>query len=140
MKPRWEQHYTNDLASGEPGMIIRKPGQVGGRVVVFIFESEDDDGIHWYAPGFDVPGDAAMSNKSEMGSVTTGGDVIVRVDRNDNQGPIEIVRNEPSDPVNVAAAVKTEQFIERLGTENLEQARRRAFEDALITYGLKEPD
>ena len=116
-------------------MIIRKPGERGGRVVVFIFESEDDDGIHWYAPGFDTPDDDAMSNKSEMGKVSTCGDAIVSVERDENLGPIEIVRNDLDDPINEAAAIKTRQFIEKIGNESLEQARQRAFADALATHG-----
>lgn len=70
-----------------------------------------------------------------MGKVSTCGDDIVSVERDENLGPIEIVRNDLDDPINEAAAIKTRQFIEKIGNESLEQARQRAFADALATHG-----
>lgn len=135
MKPRYEQHYTTDMASGEPGLVIRRKSDGADRFAAFIFESEDEDGIHWVAPGFDNPWDMANSNRSEIGEIETGGEAIVSIHR-PNDGTIEVLRNPLREPLNEGATRQLQRFVENLGDETLESARQRAFEQLRQAYGM----
>ena len=102
LRPRWNQTLVADIASGESGLVTRKRGEREGRVTVFLFEVEDDDGelvgIHWHSPGFDDPLDAAFSNNLERGPVTPDPEpgIIASVDTGEGR-VIEVVRNDPAD-------------------------------------------
>ena len=131
-----------DIASGESGLVTRKRGEREGRVTVFLFEVEDDDGelvgIHWHSPGFDDPLDAAFSNNLERGPVTPDPEpgIIASVDTGEGR-VIEFVRNDPADPIQTLQARQTRKFLDKVVDETLEQARRRAFNKAQRHYGIK---
>ena len=73
VRPRLAQKYTRDLSDDVPGLVIVIRGEIA-RSAIFLFESDDEDGMHWFAPGFDYPLDEAFSNKSERGTVITQSD------------------------------------------------------------------
>lgn len=140
MKPRLEQKYTRDLSNGVPGLIMMR-GDEMMRGAIFIFESDDEDGIHWFAPGFDTPGEKGFSNASEIGTIITESDKanhIVSVDRRNNGGLLEVLINGDSDPVPLSesTARNNQEFLENLGGETIAQARERAFKVALKKHGI----
>ena len=141
MRPRWEQKYTRDLSNGVPGLVTVRRGELPGRGAIFIFESDDEDGIHWFAPGFDKVGEAGFSNAVEIGTVITESDKdnhIVSVDRRNNGGLLEVLVNGDNDPVplNESAAENNKQFLKELGDESIQSARERAFQVALQIHGI----
>ena len=141
MRPRLEQKYTRDLSNGVPGLVTVRRGELPGRGAIFIFESDDEDGIHWFAPGFDTPGDKAFSNAAEIGTVITESDNpnhIVSVDREGSGGLLEVLINGDNDPVplNESAARNNQRFLEELGDESIQSARERAFQVALRIHGI----
>ena len=149
VKPRWEQTVVRDMAGGEPGLFWFQLGLGGSKPVAFLFEVEDDDGelvgVHWYSPGFDKPLDAAGSNKLERGTVTLDPPdlrIIVRVDTDDGR-VVKLVRNDPAwigkpdAPGSDVPRQQIQDFLDELGDETLEEARRRAFSKAQAHYGIK---